>query len=185
MKSIYELGLNKKFRTERLGCVMIDTTSPLKDPETELPSAFVAEQYFSKNPNLPHINGIQKHHHTTVRYGFDPSVTEEDMRIVADVVAMRGDYIRIKDFEIFDSKIPEEQYECVVALLETEGTALRYAHEQFGVLPNLVTFPYRAHVTLGYFRPGFWNEYGVFHAPLRDGVYLKDWKFSPAGVFTP
>lgn len=187
MKSFYDFPeLKKNYRSERLGCVMLKTTSPLKNPYHSLPSAFIAEEYHSDNPNLSHITGIQVNHHVTVRYGFLPEVPEYDLQYVIDCInrpAGKWAWVNIIDFEVFESKIEEENYECVVALLDP-NSILGDLHKQFGVLPNLATFPeYKPHVTIGYFNKGFWSEYGAFHSPLRDEVILGDWKISTAGDF--
>lgn len=182
MKSIYDLGaLSKEFQTESLGCAMIDTTRPVE--KVLNPQDVADNEYFSKDrERFRHISGFQEKHHTTVRYGFLPNVTVEHMIHVAHYLPqVRSMLLDIVDVEVFESKIPTEEYECVVALLNPGGI-LGELHEQFGVLPNLMTFPYKPHVTIGYFKKGFWEAQGVFNIQLRQTVVATRWNFSAARV---
>lgn len=182
MKSIYELGaLSKEFQTERLGCAMVATTRPYTDINS-LEDAAANEYYSIDRERYKHITGIQDKHHTTVRYGFLPGVSEELMIHVAKhCPSVQSLSFEIMDVEVFDSKIPTEDYECAVALLRPTGVLLEL-HEQFGVLPNLMTFPYKPHVTIGYFKTGYWEAEGVFNFNLRAEVIATRWEFSTARV---
>lgn len=182
MKSIYELGnLSKEFQTERLGCAMIATTRPYEG-FTDQQDVMDNEYYSIDRERFKHITGLQDKSHTTVRYGFLPGVSQEHMIHVANHCPKVDSLsFKIIDVEVFDSRIPTEDYECVVALLDPKGI-LGELHEQFGVLPNLATFEYKPHVTIGYFKTGFWHDKGVFNVQLRESVVATRWEFSTATV---
>lgn len=180
--SIYELGLDKEFRTERLGCVMLDTTSPVD--EDKIDDVFRQNAYVSENPDYPHVDGIVPNHHITVHYGFLPEVTVDHMAKVVsrwgrfddNILSMR---LPLTFAEVFPSSIPGEEYECVVARVEPLYWLLEM-REQIRVLPNLSTFPYKPHVTVGYFNKGFWVEYGASHWPIHTSVNVTGLKLSAA-----
>ena len=182
MRNIYEMGnLSGEFQTNGLGCAMLETTRPV---ETVInPADIIDNEYYSKDrETFKHITGFQDRHHTTIRYGFLHNVTQEHMYHVAGYLPeVRSNMFDIVDVEVFSSTIPTEDYECVVALLNPDGI-LREMHDQFGVLPNLQTFPFKPHVTIGYFKTGFWAEKGVFNIQLRQTVVATRWKMSTARI---
>lgn len=181
MKSIYDLGLSDEFETQGLGCVMLNTTSPVSNIVT--PGDVIDNEYYAHDrERYKHISGLQERHHLTVRYGFLPWVDEKHMKVVADSLGdMEGAELDITDVEIFPSSAPGEKYECVVALLNSQGY-LNLCHQQFGVLPNLQTFAFRPHITIGYFVPGFWEDKGVFNIGLKSSVVVTGWHFSQGRV---
>ena len=183
-RSIYELGLDKEFRTERLGCVMLETTSPVD--ETKIDSVFRENAYFTENPAYPHVAGIVPDHHITVHYGFLPEVTTEHMAKVIQGWGLfdrrvLGMTLPISFAEVFPSSVPGEDYECVVARVDPLWMLMEL-REQVRVLPNLMTFPYKPHVTVGYFNKGFWTEYGASHWPIHSRVTVTGLKLSAAKV---
>lgn len=180
--SIYQLGLDKEFRTERLGCVMLETTSPVD--ESKIDDVFRQNAYFTDNPNYPHVAGIVPEHHITVHYGFLPEVTTQHMARVLqgwklfdqEILGLR---LPVGFVEVFPSSVPDENYECVVVRVDPSYWIMEL-REQMRVLPNLSTFPYKPHVTVGYFNKGFWTEYGASHWPIHNSVTVTGLKLSAA-----
>jgi 2'-5' RNA ligase len=129
-----------------LGCLMIDTENPVAseiDPESE---------YKSPDPKKFWVNGVLDNWHATVRYGFLNGVTADDVdAVIGDMEVPKEIYV--KGLEVFPSTYPDEQYDCLVALVVSP--ALFDLNTQLSVLPNVNTFPvYKPHVTIGYFKKG-------------------------------
>jgi 2'-5' RNA ligase len=113
-------------------------------------------EYVSPDPEKFWMKGLLKDWHVTVRYGFLPGVKKEHVLEVIDVDDV-PEYVGFDGFEVFPSTVPNEDYECVVA--RVNSNALRYLNEQLSVLPNVNTFPtYKPHITIGYFKPGWFDE---------------------------
>ena len=145
--SLYkELNIN----TNTLGCLMLTTENPLTDT---VPSE---GQYVSPDPEKFWMKGLLKDWHVTVRYGFLPGVKKSHVEQVLEGIDV-PEYLGFDEFEVFPSTIPDEDYECVVA--RVNSNALRYMNQQLSVLPNVNTFPvYKPHITIGYFKPGWFDE---------------------------
>lgn len=125
-----------------LGCLMIDTESPVE-------SLGHMKPYFSPDPKKFWVNGVLDNWHATVRYGFLPGVSADDVDLVLEHVEVPSE-LEITGLEVFPSPYPGEQYDCLVA--RVEDARLEAMNAALSVLPNINTFPiYKAHITIGYF----------------------------------
>lgn len=183
MKNIYDYeGFAERYIGSRdLGCVMVETDSPLALPHAVMKMRY--EDYEYHSPTRSYIAGIMEpgRHHTTVRYGFLPEVRRADVETVLVGLNPRCT-LAVRDIEVFPSAVKGEDYECVVCLVEDVATIsgdseLALAHAQLAVLPNLATFPYKPHVTIGYFKTGFWEMHGN-DVPVKNVLYGSNWKVS-------
>jgi 2'-5' RNA ligase len=156
------LGIN----LNSLGCLMLTTENPLKGKIPE------EGQYISPDPEKFWMKGALKEWHVTVRYGFLPSVKREHVKaVLSDMDKPR--LLIASGFEVFPSTIPDEDYECVV--MRVSSSHLQNMHKQLSVLPNIETFPtYKPHVTLGYFKSGWFHDNKDSIIELRKGLIEAD-----------
>jgi hypothetical protein len=180
MKSLYDLDLADRYvGTKKMGCAMLQTSSPLTMLDPKTVSAMKKAEYVSKDRKHSWIRGVEVEPHVTVRWGFTPHVRLRDMEHAIKHMPVYGKLF-ISGWEIFPSPYAGEPYDCVVALVRQNTTWLWDLHRQLGVLPNLMTFPqYRPHVTIGYFKQGFWTP-DIADKYLKESVSVGPWKFSGA-----
>jgi hypothetical protein len=183
-KTAFDYGFQQKYTpigTKKLGCVMVGTTSPLVTSDVLHTEEFTQKQYFTQRNDRQWIKGITPagRHHVTIRYGFLPDVSALDLHKVANDVHI-PEKLSITGYEIFLSPYDDEDadYECVVALIDP--TELNDANLQFGVLPNINTYPeFKPHVTIGYFYKGAWDsDLAAYY--LTEHVNTLGWKISAA-----
>lgn len=184
MRPIYDYPqiVDRYVGDRKLGCVMLNTDSPLSMPYDTAKEYFGDWEYTSEVHD--YVDGIIKpgSHHLTVRYGFLPEVKQEDVEAVLETLDSVMT-LWVSDIHIFPG-ISGEPYECVNAKIKCLPDAfesvdkLTKAHQQLGVLPNLATFPdFIPHVTIGYFKKGFWEKHhDVFS--FKNFMYSKGWKIS-------
>lgn len=155
----------------RLGCVMLN----VEDPWHNAAAWQELKENEYRSPNLSYVKGLLDHWHATVRYGFLPEVKQSHIEHILSQIE-KPDYVLLDEIEVWES-VNGEPYECVVAKVNTLQTELSEAWQSFGVLPNIATFPYKPHVTLGYFKPGTWDS-AKYEAAIDDAVATTDWKIS-------
>lgn len=156
--SIFKTAKELDFYTEMgidlssLGCVMLDTDSPI-------------EGGFSSVDSF----------HVTVRYGLlVPPVRRIHVEeVLADLyVPDELAVIGLDAFPINDTT------EAIVALVES--LAIRRLNQALSVLPNVTTFPeFRPHVTLGYFDTGSYDEmkFNLFNR-LKESVKVGNYSYN-------
>lgn len=134
-----------------LGCLMIDTESPL------LIGAPKGAEYVSPDPKKFWVDGLLDHWHVTARYGMLPQVTRAHVdRVLEDIGLPETLSLKNGVFDCFPSPYPDEPYDCVVYRLYSPE--LQEINAQLSVLPNLNTFvEYKPHITIGYFKPGYFK----------------------------
>lgn len=131
-----------------LGCLMLNTENPVEE-------WIKGEEYISPDPKKFWMKGFLDHWHVTVRYGFLPGVSADDIDAVLDFQPLPT-RLNITGLEVFPSPYPDEKYDCVVA--RVDDMALDRLNMALGVLPNVNTFAqYKAHITIGYFVQGEWE----------------------------
>lgn len=148
-----------------LGCVMLDVENPWHKPMLHMPLPYGnGEQsffkYLTKNEfkseELPYAKGlVTEGWHMTCRYGFLPNVTKAHVNEIISKIDRPLD-IELGKVHVWEP-VNNEDYECVVVEVALTDDLVSL-WESLGVLPNICTFPYRPHVTLGYFNPGTWKE---------------------------
>lgn len=127
-----------------LNCVMLKVDYPLDghiDPGEgmDIPEFFWA-------------NGVASDWHLTLRYGFLPNVRQSHVREVLDRLEI-PQHIQLSHLGVFRNP----DYECVVA--HVDDPRLNKINACLGVLPNIATYvPYKAHITIGYFPVGWYDE---------------------------
>lgn len=164
---LYEdMGVN----LDTLGAVMLRVESPLFEP---LP---VEDAYYSGNPDRYWIDGVvnEEKFHVTLRYGFMPEVKEHHVDEILENFPLPLK-IDVGYLEVFPTPYEDEPYECLVVRVRSDGLSI--AHTQLGILPNLLTFTdYKPHITLGYFKPGFFDAYHKeLYSNLKLSVAVKDY----------
>jgi hypothetical protein len=133
-----------------LGCLMLDTENPAPGLVVD-----AGDTHHSANPRNRYVRGLCTEWHTTIRHGLLPNVKRQHVDRVLDGAELPT-HVRVVGFENFGVRAVDESYDCVVALVE--DPLLESLHNQLAVLPNVLTFPeYRPHITIGYFKPG-WFE---------------------------
>lgn len=131
-----------------LGCLMLNT----KTPVNWLAEDAAEKEYVSPDPKKFWMKGLLDHWHVTVRYGFLPGVSADDIDAVLADVELPSQ-LKISGMEVFPSPYIDERYECVVARVDDDS--LVEMNEALSVLPNVNTFvKYKAHITIGYFQQG-------------------------------
>ena len=131
-----------------LGCLMLNTENPVAVWNE-------GEEYISPDPKKFWMKGFLDHWHVTVRYGFLPGVSADDIDYVLSGVPWPKD-LKISGLEVFPSPYEDERYDCVVARVDDES--LVEMNEALSVLPNVNTFvKYKAHITIGYFVQDTWQ----------------------------
>lgn len=134
-----------------LGCLMIDTGNPIPDNMHLDP----ADGYTSPDPKKFWMHGIHTDWHVTARYGFLPDVRKRHVDQVLDGFELPSE-LALVGFEVFPSPYADEDYECLV--VRVDSPELRALNAHLSILPNINTFvPYKAHITVGYFKRGFYN----------------------------
>lgn len=161
-----EMGVN----LDTLGSVMLRVESPLFEP---LPPY---DAYYSGNIDRYWINGVTEEgkHHVTLRYGFLPRVKQEHVDRVLDE-AILPTKIDVGYLDVFPTPYEDEPYECLVVKVRSDS--LDRVNKQLGILPNVLTFvEYKPHITLGYFKPGYFDAYHrELYANLKLSVEVKDY----------
>ena len=144
-KWIYEeLGID----LSDLGCIM----AGVEPPRLNLPEEWL---YYAKDKQRFWIDGIVDHSHVTLRYGMLPGITKKHVDTVLGGWSM--DDIYIKETLVFDSPYKDENYKCIV--LVVESPALIDANKRLGLLPNVATFKnYTPHITMAYLKEEFVAE---------------------------
>lgn len=160
-------------KTWGLGCLMIDTEQPYEDIQLA-----PGDEYVSTNPKNLYVKGLQTAWHVTARYGLLPEVKSEHVFTVLEGYSIPPE-LSIRGYDMFPSTDPNEPFECVVALVE--DPLLDDINAQLSVLPNISTFvEYEPHITIGYFRPGWfednWNQFIL----SENVVGTLGWNWSPA-----
>lgn len=190
----YSIGINYAdtygIHTTKLGCVMLNTESPLKTEFRDTQSVIDFQKVYSelrdkqyKSEQLPYVQGLtdELDTHLTVRYGFLPEVKTEHLKQIIDFPGLAmskptNRHLQLGNVEVWPSTNGEE-YECVVVRVIDEHVA--YWYRLFGMLPNIVTFPeYKAHITIGYFKPGTWQP--EYNDIVKYTVMSRDWRFNSA-----
>jgi hypothetical protein len=145
-------GLNEELGVGwDLGCLMLDTEKPYG--ELVLTDD---DEHVSTDPRKRYVKGLQKEWHVTVRYGLLERVKKSHVDRVLDGVSIPKELV-LGDVEMFPSTDPAEPYDCVVARVKDDN--LDWLNKQLSVLPNVNTFvEYKPHITIGYFRPGWFVE---------------------------
>lgn len=111
-----------------LGCVMLDVETPFRDYKNHPPEL------------VPDF-------HVTLRYGFLPMVKRRHVEAVLDKFILPENlllsYKAVNVFDVTNNK------KCVV--VKVFSGILYEINDALSVLPNVRTFPYNPHVTIGYF----------------------------------
>lgn len=144
------------FSVSELGAVMVGCSNPLT---VNLPgdNEYVSERF-------DFVNGVADSWHITLRYGLLPQVRPEYVEALVEKFGLPQE-VPVKGISMWPSKVEGEDYECVVVTLLRDQ--LKPIHQELGVLPNVLGFPsYRPHVTVGYFKPG-WYEKNQLELNLR------------------
>lgn len=178
--SSYKLGIDySKFgiNPNELGCVMIDTESPMGYANPDVLDYLKEREY--KSENLKYVQGLCEEFHATVRYGFLPGVKKADFDFIMKQAALFNDSfwnLRLGVVEVWPS-INGEDYECVIVRVIDDE--LHRWHRIFGLLPNISTFSeYKPHITIGYFKPGTWAELELGDELIKWNVKVKKLRFN-------
>lgn len=171
----------------KLGCLMLNVRNPWHKPMLHMPlpynlpegslhSHLQAHEY--KSDKLSYVDGLLTDWHLTARYGFLPEVKKKHVETIVERVDTPN-YLNVKKIDVWES-VNGEDYECVVAKIETgEGSILNELWQSLGVLPNISTFPYEPHITLGYFHSGTWqNQFSEAVLKILDVDYANEWTYS-------
>lgn len=130
---------------------MLDTENPVPNLVID-----AGDEHYSTDIRKKYVKGLQTEWHVTVRYGLLERVRKPHVDRVLEGFELPTE-LRLGDAELFPSTDPNEPYECVVALVKDD--TLFELNKQLSVLPNVSTFvEYKPHITIGYFRPGFFLE---------------------------
>ena len=174
MKNAHEFdGLyDDLFDFAKAGYVMIDTSSPYNF----YPNGIREFQYVSPDPDKYWMKGIMENWHVTARGPLDPKVRQKHCRQVLEHVNLPKE-LMLGPVEVFPSPYEEEQYECVVVLVD--DPALFQLNQQLAVLPGVQTYiPYKPHLTLGYFKSGHTEEIVTdLKRALRRSVWIEGFDF--------
>lgn len=171
----------------KLGCLMLNVLNPWHKPMLHMPLPFNLpegslykhlKKYEYVSDKLDYVQGVLDHWHITARYGFLPEVKKKHVEAIVEQVDT-PEFLNVKKIDVWES-VNGENYECVVAKIETgESSILNELWQSLGVLPNISTFPYEPHVTLGYFVPGTWqSEFSDAVLKILDVHYGNEWKYS-------
>ena len=155
-RNIYELGMDKYVPKDPF-CVMLGTDSPLFYPDYMTLPIFQEAQYF--DPESKYIRGVVDDHHITLKYGILPSVEREDIETILSLWSPHNPVsprfgIFGNCFQVFGPK--NADYEAVVVPVEINSFIMGI-HYELNRLPNVCTFDFEPHITLGYFKKGFWE----------------------------
>lgn len=140
LKCLPRMGINIR----DLGCVMLDV-EPI-DLKGAIPEEWA---YYSSNPKLTYVSGIQKEAHVTLLFGLLQNANTIRSAVDEVLEGWEPGSPTIWFIDVFPSPIPEEPYVCLVAKLW--GKELTAAHARLSMLPHINTFPeYSPHITLAY-----------------------------------
>lgn len=141
LKCLPAMGINIR----DLGCIMLDV-KPL-DIKGAIPADWA---YHSKNPNLPHVSGIQTEAHVTLLFGLLENANLIRSAVDEVLDGWEPGRISTQTIEAFQSPIPDEPYACIIAKLQVTRQ-LKDAHARLSLLPHIDTHPqYLPHVTIAY-----------------------------------
>lgn len=137
----------------KLGVVMADTESI---PISELVTKPEPDLYHAADKAHYWIRGAvgETGAHVTILYGLlqsGPKLKAEIHEVLRDWAM---DDVTIEKIGVFQSTLPGEDYECIVAHLKVTPELLD-GHTRLELLPHINTFTkYRPHVTLAYVKKG-------------------------------
>lgn len=136
----------------KLGCVMLDLVDPIDMPlsYTFQPEAF----YTAKNPAHFWINGYagDKNPHMTLLYGLLTPAYEQALNVAEVMEDWSVSTVTIKDVGYFPSPLEDEEYYCIVGMIEVTPKLLE-GSQRLEFLPHINTFAvYKPHVTIAYIR---------------------------------
>lgn len=174
-RTIYELGMEKYVPKDPF-CVMLGTDNPLLYPDHLSLSLFQEGQYFEPN-GKKYMQGVSDDHHITLKYGILPEVEKSDIEKVLErwnahtpLEPLHGAFGN--RFEVFGP--PNAEYEAVVVPIVV--TDFLYSiHCELNRLPNVSTFDFNPHITVGYFKKGFWETIDPrLYPPLKVQIGTTD-----------
>lgn len=166
MKNAHEFpGLyDDLFDFPNAGYVMLDVDNPL----VAEPDFLKKHEYVSKDPTKYWMKGFATEWHATVRGPLDPKVRIKHCEQVLEGIELPK-YLSLSRLEVFPSPYPDEDYMCLVAVVS--DPALSEFNQQLSVLPGVQTYiPYKAHVTIGYFKGSLRDEAGNVEDYLDSSV---------------
>ncbi len=136
---------NPKFSA---GCLMVDLKNTITN-WGDLLKLIDPEDVYNENGL-----GLEKEPHTTALFGFDKSVTLDQVKDITKNVSE----VKIKLKTISHFSIPERDYDVVKIDVESED--LTNLHELCKELPHKLNFPdYHPHITLAYVVKGSGKKY--------------------------
>lgn len=177
-RNIYEMEMAKYVPEDPI-CVMLDTDNPLLYPDYLTLPIFQEAQYIGESK---YMKGITTDHHITMRYGILPSVDKLDILKVLErwsphnpLIPGRGSYFH--NFQVLGPA--DAEYEAVTVPVEV-SPFLAAVHTELSCLPNISTFPYyQPHITIGYFKKGFWETLdSELYPPLKREIGTKNFRIT-------
>ena len=147
-----ELYKDLKIDLNKLGCVMLDIEKGIDMPHTYTyePESF----YHAKNPAHFWITGFcgDKTPHVTLLYGLMTPAYQQPEHIATVLKDWKLNTVKIKDIGYFESTLPDEDYYCIIALIEVSDD-LKEGKERLEFLPHVNTFTsYTPHMTVAYIK---------------------------------
>lgn len=156
-RSIYQMNMQKYVPADPI-CVMLDTDNPLFYPNFLNMPLFQENQYFEPT-GKKYMQGITDDHHITLKYGILPSVSTDDIWEVLNVWSPHKPLIPTRHiFGSYQILGNSSDYDAVVVPIEL-SPFISAIHSELNCFPNITTFPYyQPHITIGYFKKGFWQD---------------------------
>lgn len=179
-RNVYDMEMTKYVPEDPI-CVMLDTDNPLLYPDYMTLPIFQEAQYFGKSK---YMQGVTEDHHITVRYGILPHVHKLDVCKVLErwtphnsLTPRLGGLFGNSYFSVLGP--PDVDYEAVVIPIEITPF-LAAVNTELGCLPNLNTFPYyEPHITVGYFKKGFWETLDrELYPPVKREIGTKSFRIT-------
>lgn len=136
----------------KLGCIMLDIEDNLPMPKSY---EFEVENFYhAKNKAHFWIDGYcaDKNPHVTLLYGLLTPAYEQPENIKTVLEDWAISTVKIADIGYFPSTMEDEQYYCLIALIEVTPRLLE-GSQRLEFLPHVNTFTeYKPHMTIAYIK---------------------------------